>query len=148
MKPGPKPKGERRVRRIRKDSTAIVCPLCGATTQVIDSRRSYDNGVRRRRMCTNLDCDYRFTTREILLDDLANKNDRVCLIRETKLKKLLENLEALTLQVRSILDEKEDEIEPITLQELEKTEEQKQTDERFKKAVFNPLLRDTLKETP
>lgn len=97
-------------------------------------------------MCTNLDCDYRFTTREILLDDLANKNDRVCLIRETKLKKLLESLEALTLQVRSILDEKEDEIEPTTLQELEKTEEQKQTDERFKKAVFNPLLRDTLKE--
>lgn len=47
----------------------MTCPICGGETKVVDSRSELDCVYRRRRC---LDCEYRFTTREIE-DDLLKR---------------------------------------------------------------------------
>ena len=50
--------------RHKKGKSSIVCPECGGTTQVVDSRpNDAKDTIRRRRVCT--DCYLRFSTFEI-----------------------------------------------------------------------------------
>lgn len=54
----------------------MICPFCGASTKVVDSRISMEGaGIRRRRKC--LDCEFRFSTLEELrlLDLIVVKRD-------------------------------------------------------------------------
>ncbi len=50
-----------------------VCPICNGKTKCIDTRESgeVDNAIRRRYKC--LDCDYRYTTIEISIDEYIRK---------------------------------------------------------------------------
>ena len=48
----------------------MECPKCGGQTTVIDCRMSPDNTFRRRRKC--LECDGRFSTKEVLAEDYEN----------------------------------------------------------------------------
>lgn len=45
---------------------AIICPLCGAESHVLESRVLEDFWMRRRRNCVT--CNYRWTTLEVLID--------------------------------------------------------------------------------
>ena len=46
-----------------------VCPICNGKTKCIDTRESgeVDNAIRRRYKCIN--CDYRYSTIEVSLED-------------------------------------------------------------------------------
>lgn len=50
-----------------EDRKPLICPHCGGSTGVIDSRPAYQNAIRRRRVCYG--CQKRFTTFEIVTDD-------------------------------------------------------------------------------
>jgi transposase-like protein len=45
---------------------AMKCPVCGAYTEVIDSRMRSDGTRRRRYLCANM---HRFTTLELILPE-------------------------------------------------------------------------------
>lgn len=70
--------------------SSYPCPVCGASTQVKDSRHNNAGGIRRRRQCMSDKCDKRFTTHEIelakyhsFLKRLAGLSDQAAaLIRE------------------------------------------------------------------
>jgi len=47
------------------------CIKCDANTAVVDKRTSMDNVTRRRRKC--LKCSERFTTKEVLLEDIPSR---------------------------------------------------------------------------
>lgn len=47
-----------------ENRSTIMCPKCAIPTQVIDSRGTSENEVRRRRKCS--DCGQRFTTYETM----------------------------------------------------------------------------------
>lgn len=42
----------------------MICPECGGTTTVIETREQSDGSIRRRRKCTK--CGMRFTTMETI----------------------------------------------------------------------------------
>lgn len=50
----------------------LVCPTCGESTKVIDSRGSR-GAIRRRRECLNETCKYRFTTYEAISEQLSSR---------------------------------------------------------------------------
>lgn len=60
----------------------MICPECGSTNlYCIDSREMRGNKRRRRHKC--LDCDYRFTTVEIIVDTETLKDKALDDIKET-----------------------------------------------------------------
>lgn len=68
-----------------------VCPICNGKTKCIDTRESgeFEKAIRRRYKC--LDCDYRYSTIEIPIEDYKRENITVPNIRES-LSKLYEDL--------------------------------------------------------
>lgn len=60
----------------------MICPACSSTNlYCIDSREMRGNKRRRRHEC--LDCDYRFTTVEIIVDTETLKDKALDDIKET-----------------------------------------------------------------
>lgn len=60
----------------------MICPECGSSNlYCIDSREMRGNKRRRRHRC--LDCDYRFTTVEILVDSELLRDKELDDIKET-----------------------------------------------------------------
>lgn len=50
----------------------LPCPFCSHRgSRVLDSRGSKSHYIRRRRACLNPSCGKRFTTREMVTDDMA-----------------------------------------------------------------------------
>lgn len=61
----------------------MTCPVCGAKTKILDSRKRIDY-VRRRREC--VECGYRFTTEETEVRT-SHKNRQKIMIEQKYLKK-------------------------------------------------------------
>lgn len=49
------------------------CPKCKTDTKIINSRPSVNDSIRRRHVCPN--CNYRFSTKEIIVIKKKVKND-------------------------------------------------------------------------
>jgi transcriptional regulator NrdR family protein len=65
----------------------ILCPVCGLTTAVIDTR-AVPRGMRRRRHCTNADCAGRVTTLEFAVPDHQHTGGEVVIVTRSTMKKL------------------------------------------------------------
>lgn len=50
----------------------IYCPKCGTTTKIRDC-----NGTNRRRTCDSKDCGHKFSTREMLVEDVPANTETV-----------------------------------------------------------------------
>lgn len=50
----------------------IYCPKCGTTTKIRDC-----NGTNRRRTCDSKDCSHKFSTREMLIEDVPENTETV-----------------------------------------------------------------------
>lgn len=61
----------------------IVCPACGSPTGVRETRDGPDsNYVRRRRICTRVECGHRVTTFEVVVPDPVAVPDPVIVSRK------------------------------------------------------------------
>lgn len=56
------------------------CPKCGADSRVIETRSVSPNMLRRRRACSILACNYKFTTLEVISFAKAKHTDLVVLV--------------------------------------------------------------------
>lgn len=70
------------------------CPNCGTLSTVHDARVTGKGHVRRRRMCTNVVCAYRYTTLEVLVTDLE---------AVTESKELMKDLAAAQALIGNVL---------------------------------------------
>lgn len=72
----------------------MLCPACGKPRSICtDSRPTSENRIRRRRECGN--CGYRWTTFEVLPDELGGTRDRA---------RILLTLREVTEKINSIID--------------------------------------------
>jgi hypothetical protein len=70
------------------------CPVCHNQTMVVKNSRPHEYGRRRRKECTNPNCKYRYTTREIVVDaedDVVGikKDLRIALVSLREIEKVL-----------------------------------------------------------
>lgn len=52
----------------------VSCPRCAAPTRVVETRSIRRGGARRRRACEGESCGFRFTTREVWIDDAIGES--------------------------------------------------------------------------
>lgn len=78
------------------------CPVCGGGTKVCDSRIRPGNVCRRRRRC--LECDHRFSTREIVesADSNLPETERLLMLDRRKIASLKATLATLLEQLATI----------------------------------------------
>jgi transcriptional regulator NrdR family protein len=55
-------------KKLPDSQVGFLCPKCGSSTQVTDSRQAPGGTVRRRRRCLSAACHERFSTYEVLGD--------------------------------------------------------------------------------
>lgn len=71
--PIPKPRDHRKRATSVEDMSGWPCPKCGTRTRIVDARTAQDDlgqaRFRRRRLCP--ECNHRFTTFEVSMDDIV-----------------------------------------------------------------------------
>lgn len=85
------------------EAKGYLCPKCGESTNVTDSRQALArDGIRRRRRCPNPKCQYRFTTLE-----------NTVLVSQDKVDEAVRRLIRAVNEAASIVDELRGNTEPM-----------------------------------